>query len=105
MRAFVCSERPCWRHQTSNVSSLNMLIASFSSYVFLFVPITHEKVSFLRYHGAFVSDKLPITVRIQLGFCRLINMSVATPKRVDRDSTIASKHATLLTSKVEWVIG
>jgi len=32
-------------------------------------------------------------------------MSVATPKGVDRDSTIASEHATLLTSKVEWVIG
>src|SRR6266705_2524621 len=28
-------------------------------------------------------------LRIQLGFCRLTNMSVATPKGVDRDSTIA----------------
>ena len=40
-------------------------------------------------------------VRIQLGFCRLTNMSVATPKRVDQDSTGASKYATLLISKVE----
>ena len=40
-------------------------------------------------------------VRIQLGCCRLTNMSVATPKRVDQDSTGASKYATLLISKVE----